>query len=181
MLDVGWQELFIIAVITIIVVGPKEIPKVLRTVTSWMRRIKEMAREFQNGIDDIARESELAEIRRDLEASANVGLDGTLENIMDPTGEISSDLYDLQKASEDLSLQQEEISARKAEIESQREALELEEAAEYSPPEEESEITTTADASPKDIPEDEASKSEDETSKSTNAVPDSEQSSEARR
>ena len=57
MLDVGWQELFLIAVITIIVVGPKEIPRVLRTVTLWVRKVKDMAREFQTSIDDIAREA----------------------------------------------------------------------------------------------------------------------------
>jgi sec-independent protein translocase protein TatB len=134
MLDVGWQELFIIGVITIVVVGPEEIPKVLRTVTSWVRRIREMAREFQSGIDDIARESELADIKRDLENTANVDMEESLENIMDPGGEISSDLYDLQKASEDLALQQEEIAARQIEIDTQRDALEREELAEFTPP-----------------------------------------------
>ncbi|MFT6580661.1 MAG: Sec-independent protein translocase protein TatB [Alphaproteobacteria bacterium] len=145
MLDVGWQELFIIGVITIVVVGPEEIPKVLRTVTSWVRRIREMAREFQSGIDDIARESELADIKRDLEASVDVDMDETLENIMDPGGEISSDLYDLQKASEDLTLQQEEIAARQVEIDSQREALEREESAEFTPPDEHDEENSKPD------------------------------------
>jgi sec-independent protein translocase protein TatB len=145
MLDVGWQELFIIGVITIVVVGPEEIPKVLRTVTSWVRRIREMAREFQSGIDDIARESELADIKRDLEATANVDMDETLENIMDPGGEISSDLYDLQKASEDLALQQEEIAARQVEIDSQRDALEREESAEFTPPNEHEEAKSEPD------------------------------------
>jgi sec-independent protein translocase protein TatB len=147
MLDVGWQELFIIAVITIIVVGPKEIPTVLRTVMSWVRRIKEMAREFQTGIDDIARESELSEIRRELEETANVDLEKEFENTIDPDGELSSDMYDLQKASEEIAQQQEDLAQRQENLVTQQESfdamrteLEAEEAVEagsYSPPDEE--------------------------------------------
>jgi len=140
MLDVGWQELFIIAVITIIVVGPREIPTVLRTVLSWVRRIKEMAREFQTGIDDIARESELSEIRRELEDTVNVDLEKEFENSIDPDGEISSDLYDLRKASEEVAQQQQELTQRQIDLSAQQEELRadvaLEEAREYSPPDE---------------------------------------------
>ena len=64
--DIGWQELFLIALVTIIVVGPKEIPRVLRTASSWMRKIRDMARDFQSGIDDLAREAELDDFRKEL-------------------------------------------------------------------------------------------------------------------
>jgi len=90
MLDVGWQELFVIAVITIIVVGPKEIPRVLRTVMLWVRKIKDMAREFQSSIDDIAREAELDDIKKQLAEAQDFDLDREMEETIDPTGEMTN-------------------------------------------------------------------------------------------
>ena len=88
MLDVGWQELFLIAVITIIVVGPKEIPRVLRTVTVWIRKVKDMAREFQSSIDDIAREAELDDIKKQLAEAQDFDIEREIEQTIDPTGEM---------------------------------------------------------------------------------------------
>lgn len=95
MLDIGWQELFLIAVITIIVVGPKEIPRVLRTVTSWVRKIKDMAREFQSSIDDIAREADLDDIKQQLAAAKDFDINSELENAIDPTGDVSNAIHDI--------------------------------------------------------------------------------------
>ena len=88
MFDIGWQELFLIALITIIVVGPKELPGVLRTVTLWIRKVRSMAREFQDGMEDLARESELDDLRREIEDSATGDLEEHIEKHIDPTGEM---------------------------------------------------------------------------------------------
>ena len=93
MLDVGWQELFLIAVITIIVVGPKEIPRVLRTVTVWIRKIKDMAREFQSSIDDIAREAELDDIKKQLAEAQDFDIEREIEQTIDPTGEMINSIH----------------------------------------------------------------------------------------
>ena len=95
MLDVGWQELFLIAVITIIVVGPKEIPRVLRTVTLWIRKIKDMAREFQSSIDDIAREAELDDIKKQLAEAQDFDIEREIEQTIDPSGELSKTIHDM--------------------------------------------------------------------------------------
>lgn len=95
MLDVGWQELFLIAVITIIVVGPKEIPRVLRTVTLWIRKIKDMAREFQSSIDDIAREADLDDIKQQLAAAKDFDIEREMENAIDPNGDVSNAIHDI--------------------------------------------------------------------------------------
>ena len=95
MLDVGWQELFLIAVITIIVVGPKEIPRVLRTVTLWIRKIKDMAREFQSSIDDIAREAELDDIKKQLAEAQDFDIEREIEQTIDPSGELSNTIHDM--------------------------------------------------------------------------------------
>ncbi len=100
MLDVGWQELFIIAVVTIIVVGPKEIPRVLRTVSLWTRKIKGMAREFQSSIDELARETELDDIKKELQRAKDIDLERDIEDAIDPTGEMTNSIHDVRKSLE---------------------------------------------------------------------------------
>ena len=65
--DIGWAELMMIAVIAIIVVGPKDLPKMLRAIGQWMAKARSMAREFQKGFDEMAREAELSEMREGIE------------------------------------------------------------------------------------------------------------------
>lgn len=96
MLDIGWVELSIIALITILVVGPKEIPRVLRTVTQVMRKVRGMASEFQSGIDDLARESELDDLKKDIEKTASRDFASELENTIDPTGEVTESVRDIE-------------------------------------------------------------------------------------
>jgi len=66
MFDIGWQELFIIGLLALIVVGPKDLPKTIKLVMSWVRKARMMAREFQTGVDDMVRESELADVKKQL-------------------------------------------------------------------------------------------------------------------
>ena len=51
MFDLGWQEFLIIAFVLVIVVGPKDLPKVLKTFTSFLRQIRQMASEFHRSIE----------------------------------------------------------------------------------------------------------------------------------
>ncbi|MEN8197073.1 MAG: Sec-independent protein translocase protein TatB [Pseudomonadota bacterium] len=96
MLDIGWVELSIIALITILVVGPKEIPRVLRTVTQIVRKVRGMASEFQSGIDELAREAELDDLKKDIEKTASKDLAGDLENTIDPTGEVTESVREIE-------------------------------------------------------------------------------------
>lgn len=96
MLDIGWVELSIIALITILVVGPKEIPRVLRTVTQIMRKVRGMASEFQSGIDDLAREAELDDLKKDIEKTASRDFASELENTIDPTGEVTESVREIE-------------------------------------------------------------------------------------
>ena len=59
MLDIGSWEFMLIIVLGIVVIGPKELPGVIRAVGAWVRRAKELAREFQGGLEEIARETEI--------------------------------------------------------------------------------------------------------------------------
>lgn len=95
MFDIGWSELLVIAGVTLIVVGPKEIPRVLRTVTLWVRKIKDLAREFQSSIDDIAREAELDDIKKQLAEVQDFDIERELEGAVDPDGEVANSIRDL--------------------------------------------------------------------------------------
>ena len=65
MLDLGWQELFLISLVAIIVVGPKDLPVLIRSITKWFRTVKSIVWTFQNSLEEIARETELQKIRDD--------------------------------------------------------------------------------------------------------------------
>ena len=64
MFDIGYSELLIIAVVALIVIGPKDLPKVMRTVGQWVGRARGMARHFRSGIDTMMREAELEEMEK---------------------------------------------------------------------------------------------------------------------
>ncbi len=96
MFDIGWQELFLVAVITVLVVGPKELPRVLKTVVAGVRKVRGLANDFQRGIDELARETELDDIRKNLESAVDVDLERELEETIDPTGDITNTMHELE-------------------------------------------------------------------------------------
>jgi len=76
MLDIGWTELLMIGVVALIVIGPKDLPGALRTFGRYVSRARAMVREFQDGLDDIARQEELRELQqnvRDVTRPGSVG------------------------------------------------------------------------------------------------------------
>lgn len=64
MFDIGWSELVVIGVIALIVIGPKELPTVLRTLGHYMGKVKRMASEFQGQFSDAIREAELHDLQK---------------------------------------------------------------------------------------------------------------------
>ena len=92
MLDIGWPELLLIGIVTLLVVGPKELPRVLRTVMNVVRKARGMAREFQSSLDDIAREADLEDIKNDLTQATSGDFGTEIENTIDPTGSVG-DLF----------------------------------------------------------------------------------------
>jgi sec-independent protein translocase protein TatB len=90
--DIGWQELFIIAVLALLVVGPRDLPRTLRTVMGYVRKAKDMAREFQNGIDEVAQEVELDDIRKEANRIGQINITEEINNTVDPLGALKQDL-----------------------------------------------------------------------------------------
>jgi sec-independent protein translocase protein TatB len=92
MLDLGWQEFFLIATVAVVVVGPKDLPKVIRTVVSWIRKIRSMARDFQGSIEEVAREAELDEIRKEAAKLTSQDMSKTILDTVDPDRDLADAL-----------------------------------------------------------------------------------------
>ncbi|MEQ8745443.1 Sec-independent protein translocase protein TatB [Pyruvatibacter sp.] len=67
MFDIGWPELMILVIVAVVVVGPKDLPRLMATLGRYMARARAMAAEFQKGFEDIARDAELEDLKREID------------------------------------------------------------------------------------------------------------------
>ncbi len=96
MFDIGWIEMAVIALIALVVIGPKELPKAMRSLAKWTRKARSMAREFQTGIDDMVREADLDDARKAVESAKSFDIGKTLEETIDPTGGLRNEAKELE-------------------------------------------------------------------------------------
>ena len=68
MFDIGWSELLVIAVVAIVVVGPRELPKLMRSFGYYAGKVRRAAAEFRRQFDDAMREAELEEVKKAIES-----------------------------------------------------------------------------------------------------------------
>ena len=86
MFGIDSPELLVIAIVALVVIGPKELPGLLRTWGKWMSQARSMASEFRGHVDEMVRQSELDDVKKQLEAAApNLDLQA-----LDPTKQIKS-------------------------------------------------------------------------------------------
>ena len=90
MFDIGWTEITIILIVAIIVIGPKDLPRVLRTVGQWVGKAKAMTREFRGHVDDMIRDTELDEVKKQIESAGSFDANDALEKAIDGDGEIKN-------------------------------------------------------------------------------------------
>jgi len=64
MFDIGFDELLVIAVVAIVVIGPKDLPLALRSVGRWVAKVRRVSGHFRSGIEAMIREAELEEMER---------------------------------------------------------------------------------------------------------------------
>ncbi len=69
--SIGFQELVVIGIIALMVVGPKELPLLMRKAGQWSARLRGMAADFRANFDEMARQAELDELRKEVEALRN--------------------------------------------------------------------------------------------------------------
>jgi sec-independent protein translocase protein TatB len=71
MFDISWTEFLLIGVVALIVIGPKELPAVLRTVGQWTRKVRSMAADFQGQFQEAMREAEMADLKKQVDDLAH--------------------------------------------------------------------------------------------------------------
>src|SRR5471032_1455818 len=67
MFDISWTEFLLIGVVALIVIGPKELPGVLRTLGQYTRKVRSMAADFQNQFQEAMREAEMADLKKQVD------------------------------------------------------------------------------------------------------------------
>src|SRR5262249_56492371 len=93
MFDLSWGKLVIIGVVALLVIGPKELPGVLRQLGQAMAKIRRMAAEFQGQFNEAMREAEMADLKKQFDETTS-GLQSAVSGMassLDPTG-IKSDI-----------------------------------------------------------------------------------------
>lgn len=85
MLDIGWSEMFMIAVVAIVVIGPKELPRTLRTIGQWVAKARSLTREFQSNINDMIAQSEIEDLRKSTENIGDLDVGNILEDTTSPS------------------------------------------------------------------------------------------------
>jgi len=88
MFDIGWVEMMVVAVVMIVVIGPKDLPVVLRTMGRWIARVRAMARKFQDSIEEIAEETGLDKMRDEMRSIGDFNIEDEIEKAIDPQGEV---------------------------------------------------------------------------------------------
>ena len=85
MFGIDSPELLVIAIVALVVIGPKELPGLLRSWGKWMAQMRGMASEFRGHVDEMVRQSELDEVKKQLESAPGLDLQA-----LDPTRQIKS-------------------------------------------------------------------------------------------
>jgi len=104
MLDIGGWEFMIVAFVLIMVVGPKELPKMLRAFTQFTRKMRAMASEFSRGMQEMADEAEIGDIKNSI-TDIKSGNFSKIADKIDPGGELTESVSELKAATNNESLE----------------------------------------------------------------------------
>lgn len=79
MMDLSWSHTLLFLIVALVVVGPKDLPKLMRKIGRWTAKAREMADQFRKSFDEMSRETELAELRAEIDALRSHGPLGDVE------------------------------------------------------------------------------------------------------
>ncbi|CCF19301.1 Sec-independent protein translocase protein tatB homolog [Pseudorhizobium banfieldiae] len=99
MLDIGWTELLVVGIILIVVVGPKDLPPMLRAFGRMTGTLRKMAGEFRTQFDEALRESEMDEVRKTITDAQKLNPSNALRDAINPLRQVGQDIRsDLEKS-----------------------------------------------------------------------------------
>jgi len=90
MLDIGWTEILFVVVVAVLVIGPRDLPKAMRAIAKTIGKAKSMMRQFQNELDGMLRDSELDEVKNQIQATRNFNIKDQVAKSIDPDGQIKT-------------------------------------------------------------------------------------------
>src|SRR5689334_868892 len=88
MFDFAWSEIAVIGVVALIAIGPKDMPAAIKAVTTAIKKARRMASEFQTHVDDMLKEANLDEVKKEFNDLRNLNLKYEVERAVDPDGSI---------------------------------------------------------------------------------------------
>jgi sec-independent protein translocase protein TatB len=91
MFDIGWTELLVIAIVLIVVVGPKDLPPMLRAFGKMTSNLRKMAGDFRAQFDEALRESELDDVRRTISDAQRLNPTNALREAINPLRQMGQD------------------------------------------------------------------------------------------
>jgi sec-independent protein translocase protein TatB len=95
MFDISWTEFLLIGVVALIVIGPKELPAVMRSLGQWTRKIRSLAGDFQNQFHEAMREAEMADLKKQVDdVASDIKQYDPLKDVRDDVEAIGKNLDD---------------------------------------------------------------------------------------
>lgn len=86
MFDLSWGELMVIGTVALVVIGPKDLPVAIRAVSSFMGQARKLARDFQSGMEQMAREAGVDDLKREVSRVASGEYGQQMKSYVDPDG-----------------------------------------------------------------------------------------------
>jgi sec-independent protein translocase protein TatB len=94
MFDFAWSEMAVIAAVALVLIGPKDLPVAIRSITGMIKKARRMAGEFQTHVDEMLREANLDEVKNTFNEIRNFDLKTEMERTVDPDGSLRSTFAD---------------------------------------------------------------------------------------
>jgi sec-independent protein translocase protein TatB len=88
MFDFAWTEIALIGVVALVLIGPKDLPIAIKTVAGVVKKMRKMAGEFQSQMDEMVKDTSLAEVRQQIAEIRNMDIRGEIEKAVDADGSI---------------------------------------------------------------------------------------------
>lgn len=90
--------MMVVAILALIIIGPKDLPGVMRSAGQWANKARSMSREFRSSVKEMISEAELDDAKNAIQSTRQMSVDKIVENTIDPTGTVKSAVKDIDSA-----------------------------------------------------------------------------------